>query len=160
MAGRTWCALAGLVCATALSGIAASDEVHWDYEGTDGPKHWGSLAPAFAACASGTEQSPVDLTGAQGSDLSSLAFDYTPGPITISNNGHTIQVDYAPGSGIVLDGARYELLQFHFHHVSEHPLPSRQRARGRRRPVSAGAAFGASQQQRRPRGSRRSLRGW
>ena len=122
MAGRTWCALAGLVCATALSGIAASDEVHWNYEGTDGPKHWGSLAPAFAACASGTEQSPVDLTGAQGSDLSSLAFDYTPSPITISNNGHTIQVDYAPGSGIVLDGARYELLQFHFHHVSEHAV--------------------------------------
>ena len=122
MVGKTWCALVGLVGATVLSGIAAFAEVHWDYEGTDGPKHWGSLDPAFAACASGTEQSPVDLTGAQESDLSSLAFDYTPSPITISNNGHTIQVEYAPGSGIVLDGARYELLQFHFHHVSEHAV--------------------------------------
>ena len=122
MAGKTWRILAGLVCATALSGVAASDEVHWGYEGPGSPEHWGSLNPAFAACASGTEQSPVDLTGATVSDLSSLAFDYAPSPISIVNNGHTIQVDYAPGSGLVLDGVRYELLQFHLHHGSEHTV--------------------------------------
>ena len=40
----------------------------------------------------------------------------------VVNNGHTIQVNVDRGSGIVLDGTRYELLQFHFHHGSEHTV--------------------------------------
>ena len=38
------------------------------------------------------------------------------------NTGHTVQVNVDPGSGITLDGTRYELLQFHFHHASEHTV--------------------------------------
>ena len=36
------------------------------------------------------------------------------------NNGHTIQVNVPPGSVLSRGGSRYELLQYHFHHPSEH----------------------------------------
>ena len=95
---------------------------HWGYEGAHGPDHWGSLDPGFAACGNGREQSPIDLTGAEQRALSEIGFEYAPSPISILNDGHTIQVNYAPGSGIVLDGMRYGLVQFHFHHRSEHTV--------------------------------------
>ena len=94
----------------------------WGYEGELGPDRWGSLDPGFAACTRGREQSPIDLTGAERRALSEIGFEYAPSPISILNDGHTIQVNYAPGSGIVLDGTRYELVQFHFHHRSEHTV--------------------------------------
>ena len=105
-----------------LLGAGARPQTHWGYEGTHGPEHWGSLDPGFAVCSNGREQSPTDLTGAEPQDLSEIVFDYAPSPISILNNGHTIQVDYQPRSGIVLDGTRYELVQFHFHHRSEHTV--------------------------------------
>jgi carbonic anhydrase len=37
----------------------------------------------------------------------------------IINNGHTIQVNAAPGSTCAIGGTSYELQQFHFHHPSE-----------------------------------------
>ncbi len=43
-------------------------------------------------------------------------------PLTIKNNGHTIQVDYPPGSYIKINGEIYQLLQFHFHTPSEHTV--------------------------------------
>jgi len=95
---------------------------HWGYQGELGPDHWGSLDPAFAVCTGGREQSPIDLRGAAREALSEIVFEYAPSPISIQNNGHTIQVDYQAGSGIVLDGTRYGLTQFHFHHRSEHTV--------------------------------------
>lgn len=105
-----------------LVGAEAQSQTHWEYEGTHGPAHWGSLDPGFATCSEGRQQSPIDLAAAERQDLPEVAFDYEPSPISILNNGHTIQVDYQPGSGLVLEGARYELVQFHFHHQSEHTV--------------------------------------
>ena len=105
-----------------LFGTGARAQAHWGYEGAHGPEHWGSLDPGFGVCSDGCEQSPIDLTGAEAEVLSEIGFDYAPSPISILNNGHSIQVNYAPGSGIALDGTRYELAQFHFHHRSEHTV--------------------------------------
>ena len=106
----------------AVMTAGASFQARWGYEGTHGPEHWGSLDPGFAVCSTGREQSPIDLTDAEPGALSEIGFDYAPSPISILNNGHTIQVNYEPGSGIVLGGTRYELDQFHFHHRSEHTV--------------------------------------
>ena len=92
----------------------------WGYGADDGPARWGSLDPAFAACALGREQSPIDLAGARPADLPPIGFDYRAGRVAVANTGHTIQVDTGPGSAILLDGARYALQQFHFHRGSEH----------------------------------------
>ena len=120
--------LAGMLCASAFSAVSVATEnrVHWGYEGQGGPAHWGSLDPAFAACRLGARQSPIDLAGAETRDLADIVFDYAPSPVNVLNNGHTIQVNYAPGSGITVDGVRFELLQFHFHRRSEHTVDSAQ----------------------------------
>ena len=111
----------GALGSGALSG-AASENVQWGYRGDIGPAHWGALDPAFAACAQGSEQSPVDLTEAQPSQQPSVAFDYVRLAGEVVNNGHTIQVNLGRGSGITVDETRYELVQFHFHGGSEHTV--------------------------------------
>ena len=78
-----------------------------------------SLDPANAACAVGRTQSPIDIKGAQISALPALKFDYNSAPLNIIDNGHTIQVNYAPGSTLSVGSKTYTLKQFHFHHPSE-----------------------------------------
>lgn len=100
---------------------------HWAYEGEEGPDHWGEIDASYATCASGAEQSPIDLTGATTEDLTNIAFHYQPGGARIFNNGHTIEVEFpdTAGSFIEVDGHRYDLKQFHFHTPSEHTFDGR-----------------------------------
>src|SRR5579862_410026 len=74
-------------------GVAA-----WAYEGVNGPEHWGDLSPEYSACKSGKEQSPIDIRRAESANLPPIRFDYRSVPLKIINNGHTVQVNYAPGS--------------------------------------------------------------
>lgn len=92
----------------------------WGYGADDGPACWGSLDPAFALCAEGREQSPIDLAGGTRADLEPIGYDYRRARVSVRNTGHTVQVDPEPGSAILLDGVRHELAQFHFHHAAEH----------------------------------------
>lgn len=94
----------------------------WGYGPDDGPAVWGRLDAAFRACAVGREQSPIDLTGGRRADLTPIDFDYRRTRAAIENTGRTIQATPGPGSGMVLDGVRYALQQFHFHHRSEHTV--------------------------------------
>lgn len=97
-------------------------DIHWTYQSETGPDFWGNLDTGFATCSSGQSQSPIDLTGAEDIDLLDPEFHYEPVPLNLLNNGHTVQVPYAPGSYVLLDGDRFELLQFHFHSPSEHAI--------------------------------------
>lgn len=97
---------------------------HWGYAGAEGPEHWASLTPEFAAC-SGHNQSPVDIKGTIKSALAPLTLHYQTGATALVNNGHTIQVDYAPGSTLTLDGKAFTLKQFHFHAPSENLIQGR-----------------------------------
>jgi carbonic anhydrase len=101
---------------------AQAADKHWGYEGHGGPARWGELDKDFASCKLGRVQSPVDIRGARAADLPAIKFDYRPAPLKVIDNGHTIQVNYAPGSFIDVGGARYELLQFHFHKPSEEKI--------------------------------------
>ncbi|QJR10442.1 Carbonic anhydrase [Usitatibacter rugosus] len=98
---------------------AMAEGGHWGYTGHGGPKEWGTLDPAFSTCKLGKHQSPIDIHGAKAADLPAIQFDYKPSALKVIDNGHTIQVNYAPGSTIDVGGSKYELLQFHFHHPSE-----------------------------------------
>jgi carbonic anhydrase len=95
---------------------------HWTYEGESGPAHWGSLDPAFARCAVGHAQSPIDISAPKSHSLPSLALHYQETRISVVNNGHTIEVAYDPGSSLDIEGTRYQLIQFHFHTPSEHTI--------------------------------------
>lgn len=92
---------------------------HWTYEGKNGPKEWGSLDSSYATCAVGKTQSPIDIKGAKKADLPALNFSYRTVPLSIIDNGHTIQVNYGPGSTLTVGERLYTLKQFHFHHPSE-----------------------------------------
>lgn len=111
-------------CFTALSRASAGEQTtaHWGYIGESGPEHWAELSSDYQACQIGVEQSPIDLQGAITARLEELDVDYQPSPLKLINNGHTIQVNYAPGSSITIDHQQFELQQFHFHHPSEHTL--------------------------------------
>ncbi len=97
-------------------------EIHWSYEGDTGPAMWGSLDQSFAACDDGARQSPVDITGAVAGGESELEIRWQPGDAEVVDNGHTIVVNVAEGSAISLEGREFALLQFHFHHPSEHTV--------------------------------------
>ncbi|WP_445490764.1 carbonic anhydrase [Rhodopseudomonas sp. RCAM05734] len=95
---------------------------HWSYEGKTSPEKWGELQADFKVCQLGLEQTPIDLASAIRGDVGTVDYDYKPLPLHLINNGHTIQVNADPGCAAVIGGTRFELLQFHFHHPSEHLL--------------------------------------
>ncbi|MBF0568176.1 MAG: carbonic anhydrase family protein [Nitrospirae bacterium] len=96
---------------------------HWTYEGDSGPVKWGELATEYAVCKTGKHQSPVDIKESKNADKKIVyKVDYKAVPLKIINNGHTIQVNYATGSTIAINGMTYQLVQFHFHHPSEHTV--------------------------------------
>lgn len=107
-----------LACALLLCPVVFAAAPHWEYSGEAGPAHWAKLTPEFGQCA-GSNQSPVDLSGLVEAKLAPLVLHYKAGGNTVVNNGHTVQVGYAPGSTLQLDGTRFELKQFHFHAPSE-----------------------------------------
>jgi carbonic anhydrase len=104
--------------------VAAQEPVHWTYEGAEGPEHWGELSPDFALCSTGVEQTPIDIPSTASVNPADIEFNYQPTALNIFNNGHTIQVNYDPGSSIQVNGKVYDLKQFHFHTPSEHTINS------------------------------------
>jgi carbonic anhydrase len=94
----------------------------WSYGGISNPTRWGELSPDFATCELGKDQSPINITRAIKGKPAQIAFNYNPTPLVVVNNGHTIQVNYAPGSTVTINGEEYSLLQFHFHTPSEHTI--------------------------------------
>jgi carbonic anhydrase len=98
----------------------------WSYEGDTGPESWGSLSAENELCDTGTEQSPIDLTGAVEEDIADIDFTYGETPLAIYNNGHTIEVEVEEGSSIEIPDGTYEVTQFHFHAGSEHTVDAEQ----------------------------------
>jgi carbonic anhydrase len=120
------------ICASLASGSpheaqvagkpAPAHKPHWSYEGEGGPKNWGGLQADFRVCDLGMEQSPIDLQGSIRAQTGAVSPAFQETPLAILNNGHTIQVNCAPGNYSTINGKRYDLVQFHFHHPSEHLL--------------------------------------
>jgi carbonic anhydrase len=101
---------------------------HWAYEDSGdsvGPSKWGTL-PGDAMCATGKRQTPINLTTGvvKPRDLPNLAFAYKPSSLSMTNNGHTVQMTYDGGSTLGLAGRAdtWTLAQFHFHAPSEHTV--------------------------------------
>ncbi|TGJ83360.1 hypothetical protein E0Z10_g5385 [Xylaria hypoxylon] len=96
------------------------------YVGAGGPVMWHQLSPANAICATGSNQSPINMVAGSfnlvpGNNLTvSLPADIPDGA-TFENLGSTIEVVMEGlGGTLELNDLEYELLQFHFHHPSEH----------------------------------------
>ncbi len=116
-----------MMCPICLSrGVAAEDghAKHWTYEGEEtGPEHWGDLKPEFQSCSVGTQQSPINLAEAIPSKVAKLNIAWKEMPLHLVNNGHTIQINTAPGSFAWEEGGeKFQMVNFHFHHPSEHAI--------------------------------------
>ncbi len=101
------------------------ERVDWTYAGATGAENWGQLKPEWATCERGAMQSPIDIRDGARLDLEPIQFQYRLSPLRIVDTGHTVQVNYPAGSAITVGGARYELMQMHFH------KPAEQRVNGR-----------------------------
>ena len=113
----------------ALIALSAAQEQHakhsWDYSDQFGPNHWGDLSADFTTCKTGHHQSPIDIRNPKKADLPPIHFDYKSSPLHIIDNGHTIMINYAPGSVMSVGGKKYVLQQFHFHRPSEEKVEGR-----------------------------------
>ncbi len=104
---------------------AAAEQHHWGYEGAEDASHWGELSPDWKECGIGQQQSPIDIvkTSAIAADFNAAEVHWMPFVPKIVDNGHTIQVNTDGRAGYAeLNGVKYNLLQFHFHHQSEHTI--------------------------------------
>ena len=115
--------------AAASAAVPPAPSHVWHYDGEGGPGHWGSMNPAWATCANGTRQSPIDIRDGIRVDLEPVQFDYKPTRFQVLDNGHTVQVNLSLGNTITVTGRSYELAQFHFH------LPSEERINGKGFPM-------------------------
>jgi carbonic anhydrase len=109
-----------------LAPAAPAHAPHWEYQGMAGPESWGKLQAEFSKCSVGTRQSPIDIRDGVKVQLDPVQFDYKPSGFRVLDNGHTVQVNVAPGNSIEVLGRRYDLLQFHFHRPSEERINGRQ----------------------------------
>jgi len=99
---------------------------HWSYQGETGPEHWHALNPEFKQCGLGERQSPIDIRDGIPVELDPIQFDYKLSAFRVIDNGHTVQVNVESGNRIVVNGRRYDLVQFHFHRPSEERLNGKQ----------------------------------
>jgi len=96
---------------------AEPEETEWSYENTD----WTKLG--FSECG-GKVESPINIETDKTIKalLAPLSFNYAAVPATVVNTGHTIQANVKRGNFFSVNGARFQLMQFHFHHLSEHQI--------------------------------------
>jgi carbonic anhydrase len=118
-----WALCAGFATFAGAAGPVgpAAGGPEWSYAGANGPPKWGKLGKENATCGTGQLQSPIDINDAdvRKGDIPPLLFNYKTVPVRIIDNGHTIQVNYPPGSFLTVDGKRFELVQLDFHKPSE-----------------------------------------
>lgn len=94
----------------------------WGYSGVIAPPMWHKLDPSFTQCGRGKRQSPIDLKWAQPKEGGDVVLSYQEGPVSLIDNGHTLQINFPAGSSAKIHGTSYELIQAHFHSSSEHTL--------------------------------------
>jgi len=115
--------VAVLAAAWMYTPFALAAHGHWGYgEDASGPRHWGELSTEFERCGDGVNQSPIDIAATISAVLWPIQFEYKSASERILNNGHTIEVEISPGSGITVEHHHFSLKQFHFHTPSENTV--------------------------------------
>jgi len=106
----------------AMANATTNGAVHWGYDEETGPHKWDCLSSEFEICGNGKRQTPIDITTSIKADLPPLEFCYRPIPLTIENNGHTIQITADTAGHLKIGDDSYPLLQFHTHAPSENTI--------------------------------------
>jgi carbonic anhydrase len=115
-------ALAALTLSVTALPVFANEAPHWSYDGEAAPQNWSKLSPDFHLCEQGKAQSPIDIKDALEVHPRPLNLSYQLPPVSVINNGHSVQVNVREGDFVTLDGEKFVLQQFHFHSPSENTL--------------------------------------
>jgi carbonic anhydrase len=113
-------AFPSLAAATRANGAGAL----WSHED---PERW-ARDPAAEACASGAEQSPIDLAGAVKADIQAPVVSWKPQAFEIVNDGHMIRARAAPGGHAAVGTRKFALQEILFHTPSEHAIEGQRSA--------------------------------
>lgn len=123
--GTLWAADGDLAALPSPAPISTAP-IAWQYDGDQGPSHWGEIAPTTASCEKGTQQSPINIrTTPHHQSHDGLLVHYTAAPGHVVASHHTIEVDFQSGESLEVLGRTYTLKDFHFHAPSEHQLNGR-----------------------------------
>lgn len=107
-----------LILATMLLVTNVWADSDWNYKV---PEKWSNVNVKYQAC-SGLNQSPIDIRNTIEAELPPLKFNYKTSAKSITNKGHTIQVDFKSGATLALDNKIFELKQLHVHSPSENTI--------------------------------------
>ena len=136
--GFCWVLLAFNQCIAQENTAGAT--VNWGYKGNQDPARWAVLDPAFAECAKGKQQSPINIkTQKLSAAENTLLINYTPSQgslgidlttdLSVGNqhleikDGHGVQVNnHSPKETVTFNNEVYRLVQFHFHTPSENAI--------------------------------------
>ena len=118
---KTKILLVGLNLVLAMTSTYADSNAKWSYKGEGAPENWAKINQEYGRC-SGFNQSPIDVTTTIKSAIPPLKFAYNASAKSIINNGHTIQINFADGGDLYLDGDVFHLKQFHLHTPSENQI--------------------------------------
>lgn len=122
VAGSLWAADGDVA---GLHGLIPTDAtpMTWQYDGDQGPSHWGEIAPTTASCEKGTHQSPINIRTTPHHQIhDGLLVHYNAAPGHVVTSHHTVEVDFQTGGSLEILGRSYALKEFHFHAPSEHQL--------------------------------------
>lgn len=115
------------IAGTGGGGKAKAD---WNYlDGPKGPAHWGELHPSFKQCASGKQQSPIDipawkLRGAKGNMTMESVLSLPPSLTLVPHEGRvnmaTTCATFGRCGSLRWQDRTYFFTNLHFHEASEH----------------------------------------
>ncbi|MAM40134.1 MAG: twin-arginine translocation pathway signal protein [Erythrobacter sp.] len=133
-------AVASIVLAVSGAAAIAAPEgaVDWVYGDGDLPEKWSITNEAYGACDAGNMQSPIDLNLANTRGEIEFASSYEETTGELKTGPSKVQVDVAPGMGMISGQHLFSLVQFHFHTPSEHRL------HGRRYPLTVHLVHGTA----------------
>ncbi|KAL5435728.1 hypothetical protein PMIN07_007367 [Paraphaeosphaeria minitans] len=117
--------IAGTASASCLHGLyrRAEGEVEipqFGYEDTFGPLNWAALAPENEACATGKNQSPINIDSTVSLATEKPILDIPQQVVEFENLNTTIEV--VVNGTTTFGGNQYGLAQFHIHTPSEHRI--------------------------------------
>ena len=120
---------AGAMLAARASAPPPAPEQHlWSYEGETGPQQWAEVDSHARLCATGEQQSPIDIHPsrlAQADWLTPLEARYRMSKLKLVSKHHGLQIKVDPGSRLVLHGRDYALTHVQVHTPSEHTINGR-----------------------------------
>jgi carbonic anhydrase len=99
-----------------------TQNAQWGYSDEVGPEYWAKLSEEYRLCDSGMNQSPIDISDTEKTELLELTFDYPSMAEVIHRTKTSVELGVPDGNSLEVEQGSYRLKQFHFHAPAEHTI--------------------------------------